>query len=36
MYYKSTHSLTPKPWAPPLEEQATVMKLISIHEVMKA
>lgn len=36
MYYKSTHTLTPKPWNLPHEEQGTGMRLISVQEVIKA
>ncbi|CAD8119211.1 unnamed protein product [Paramecium sonneborni] len=35
LYYKSQNTLTPKPWNPPSEEYGTILRLISVHEVIK-
>ncbi|CAK59680.1 unnamed protein product (macronuclear) [Paramecium tetraurelia] len=35
LYYKSQNTLTPKPWNSPLDEQRTILRLISVHDVIK-
>ncbi|CAD8092808.1 unnamed protein product [Paramecium primaurelia] len=35
LYYKSQNTLTPKPWNPPSDEYGTILRLISVHEVIK-
>ncbi|CAD8101782.1 unnamed protein product [Paramecium primaurelia] len=36
LYYKSQNTLTPKPQNPPPDEQGTILRLISVHDVIKS
>ncbi|CAD8185828.1 unnamed protein product [Paramecium octaurelia] len=35
LYYKSQNTLNPKPWNPPSDDQGTILRLISVHEIIK-